>query len=492
MSKTRTRKFSRGEPLPAPAPAPEAPKAAARPAIRPAHARIDENDLLALAQMNEADFAAMLSGSLDTFKVEVGQQVTGQVTRVTRETVFVDVGAKAEGQVERAEAPQAQVGDAITAYVLASDEYGVRLSQRLSGHAASAFLDSAEESGIPVTGKVVSRNPGGFEVKFGTTTAFCPISHIGRILPEDLDAFVGKEMEFRVIETGDKTVVSRKALEEDSLDLTGAWERIAQDQQLEGVIASVRPFGLFVDVGGLQGLVPTRELGWGESGDPTGAYKRGQAVTVRVMQLDRENHKITFSLKDPAGDPWYRVGADFVPGQTYTGTVQRLTDFGVFIALAPGLDGLLHISRSKNLELQVGMAIDVTLASADVERRRLELIPAGQEAPRASSPAANVLVEGNVIEVLSNGMLVELPDGRTGWLPSREVDLPAGTVLAQRFRRGKTVQVKVLKEDERRGQPTLTARTEVNSDDAWRDHAKKPKTAESFGTLGDLFSGIKL
>lgn len=497
MAKTTLRKFSRDDapasnPQEIAAPAPQPERRPARPVERPqaTHRPLDEADLLSLAQMDKAAFEAMLGGNMKPLKLEVGSRVSGVVTRVTRETVFVDVGSKSEGLVEIIEAPSARVGEPFTGYVIAVDELGVRLSQRLSGQAASAFIDSALDSGMPVTGKVVSRNPGGFEVKIGHTSAFCPISRIARIMPEDLDAFVGRELDFQVIETGDKIVLSRRALEEAQLDTGAVWQRLEVDQVVDGVVASIRPFGLFIDLQGVQGLLPSRELGWGDSGEAASAYKKGQTLSVRVIDLNRDTKKITLSLRNPALNPWNRVESDFVSGGTYTGTVARITDFGAFITLAPGLDGLLH-KRHIKAELSVGAAIEVTLASVDTALKRMELVPAGAEVAPRSAPPPSAALEGTVVEVLQNGLLVELPDGQTGWLAAREVDLPAGTILPQRFRRGGKVTVRVLRKDAKKGgQPVLTTRLDGGDEGSWR--AEQSQGKQTFGTLGDLFKGIKL
>jgi len=460
----------------------------ASPAVPAAPApRLDSEDLQALMAMDPADLAALMDGAVDRAQHEVGAQVSGTVTRVGHDDIFVDIGGKSEGVLPRSEMPGVVAGQTVSAFVLSMGHEGVKLSTKLSGAAAAEHLEDARESGIPVEGRVISSNPGGFEVRVGGVRAFCPRSMISRLPASDPEDFVGSTLKFKVIETGDKVVVSRRALEEAEAEAAAAelWTTLEVGQRFEGTVRNVQSFGVFVDIGGVDGLVPRRELGWGDV-DPT-IYAVGQRLQVEVLEVNRDTRKLTFSSRERGDDPWSTVGTVFQVGPVYEGVVASRQAFGVFLELAPGLQGLIHISRLAGGLPEVGATVAVKILEVDHDRRRLALSPV---VPGAQTGAEGEDVSGTVTEVLNNGVVIHLDDGRTGWLSAREVDLPGGTVLAQRFRVGKPVTARLVSEEGQR--VTLSQRKNTaEAENSWRAHAAK-KSGGSFGTLGDLLGGLKL
>lgn len=478
-----------------------APAAAPRPAptTGPVTAEADTpklatDDLMALADMDPSELAALMEGAVAGAALSVGDKVTGRVTRIGSDTVFVDVGGKSEGQLDRIEAPEATVGQEVTAYVVARGEWGIALSMQLQGDAAAEIIEEAHASGVPVEGRVTSRNKGGYEVRIGTARAFCPMSMISRLPDLDPDAYIGQTLPFRVIETGDKIVVSRRALQDEEAEEAAGklWATLAEGQQHRGIVRNVQAFGFFVDIGGVDGLVPKREIAWGGVSDPRTAVQRGQSVEVRVLEVDHANKKLTLSCRDLADDPWNRVGADFVEGGLYEGSVVRTEAFGAFVELDTGLQGLMHVSKLAAGMPQPGERVRVRVLNVDHDRRRLALAPASADAEPGVAAAAAGPVKGTVAEVLHNGVVVQLDDGRTGWLSAREVDLDPGTVLAQRFRRGKAVEARIT--GERGGRVDLSMRSDDGgAQNAWRAEAAKQKKADKgFGTFGDLLAGLDL
>jgi len=447
---------------------------------------------MALAEMDPAELAALMDGAVTKGAHEVGDQVSGQVTRIGIDTIFVDIGGKSEGQLDRLEAPEAKVGASLTAYVVATGEWGVALSKQLQGQAAAELIEEAHASGVPVEGKVVSRNKGGYDVRIGTARAFCPMSMISRLPDLDPDAYVGQSLPFRVIETGDKVVVSRRALQEEEAEAAGLalWGTLAEGQQHRGIVRNVQSFGFFVDIGGVDGLVPKREIAWGGVSDPRTAVQRGQSVEVRVIEVDHANKKLTLSCRDLADDPWNRVGTAFEEGGLYEGSVVRSEAYGVFVELDTGLQGLVHVSKLPSGMPQPGERLRVRLLSVDHDRRRLDLAPVSDDA--TATIAESTEVSGVVSEVLHNGVVVQLDDGRTGWLSSREVDLDPGTVLAQRFRKGRKVTARLM--GDRGGRVSLSLKEdEAGAQSQWRSAAAaQRKNDKGFGTFGDLLSGLKL
>jgi small subunit ribosomal protein S1 len=489
---TRTRKTPKADSPPDEAaasmvPTPGAAPIEAAPPSAPETPRLDHDALRELMDMDPDELAAFMDEAGGGVQHKVGARITGPITRVGYDHLFIDIGGKSEGVLAKSEMPEAVVGQTVTAFVLNVDHQGVQLSTQLSGAAAAEHIEDAQESGIPVEGRVISKNAGGYEVRLGGIRAFCPMSMISRLPASDPDAFVGQTMLFKVLETGDKVVVSRRALEEADAEIAAEklWLTIEPGQEFDGVVRNVQSFGVFVDIGGLDGLVPRRELGWGDV-DPT-IYAPGQKLRVEVLEVNRDTHRLTLSARDRANDPWSAVGTEFMAGQVYEAVVASCQTFGAFVELAPGLQGLVHISRLPGGLPKIGATLTVKILEVDHDRRRLSLTPVVSGAAPVETGAE---VTGKVSEVLHNGVVVHLDDGRTGWLAAREVVLPGGTVLAQRFRVGKPLTARVVSED---GQRVMLSQKEdpAKSDQAWRAHAKE-KPRGSFGTLGDLLGGLKL
>jgi small subunit ribosomal protein S1 len=404
---------------------PSAPVTAARPAVRPPPGpRMDADALMAeLDQLSEDDFAALLRAGTPN-RPQQGDRIEGRVVRVGTDGIFVDLGAKAEGIIDPAEMVDElpEVGSLIQSYVLSVDERGIRLARRLTGNAARDVLDQAQETGVPIEGRVESRNSGGFTVRIGTVRAFCPVSQIDRAPEADLDAYVGRTLAFRVMEVRDRdVVVSHRAIvnEQAQEDAERLWSEIKPGDAKDGVVTGVKDFGLFVDVGGLRGLVPKREVGWD---DQVEAPPVGTRVVVRVLDVDTTNRKLTLSLKDHAVGPWSRVGQDFLPGEVYEGTVVRISEFGAFVRLAPGLEGLVHLSNiaprrisSVSEVLSVSQKVSVRILSADPERQRLELgikqVAEDWEpaAPRGAAPAPRAKESLGTFADLLGGVKVSSP-----------------------------------------------------------------------------------
>lgn len=367
---------------------PAAPKP--EPAAPAPRAKVDADALL-------AEFDGLSSGELDALLLSAprraarpGERVEGVLVRIEEGAAFVDVGGKAEGFIDPLELDaDAKVGDRVSAFVLRTGAGGLVLATQVRGTADRAVLEEAHDAGLPVEGKVESRNTGGFVIKFGKTRAFCPVSQIDRIVGSDPDRYLNQRMNFRIIEMNERgIVVSHRVIAEEAIaeQAEKVWARITEGDLVDGTVVASKAFGTFVDIDGVRGLVPKRELGWGDTASP----KAGTTVRVRVIRVDVEAGKLTLSMKDPDAGPWSRVGIDFVEGGIYDGTVARIRDFGAFVTLAPGLDGLVpmrHMSDqrvdSASDVVQEGQTVRVRIMRIDSGNERLELSirhAAGQEA----------------------------------------------------------------------------------------------------------------
>jgi small subunit ribosomal protein S1 len=330
--------------------------------------------------------------------LEPGQKVDGVVLKVSAEWVFIDCGQKGEGIIDRKELldpdgnPTVREGDAISAYFLSSRQGEMRFTTRITGGAAgNAQLEAAWEAGVPVEGVVEQEIKGGYQIRLGgSTRAFCPFSQIALRRGDDRESLVGSRLTFRITDYGEKgrnIVVSRRVLlEEEQQRLREAvWASLSEGMTVNGTVSSLRDFGAFVDIGGLEGLVPLSEIGWGRVKDAAELLSVGQQVQVVVKSLDRERNRISLSIRDTLVDPWEQVGETCPEGSLQSGTVARLANFGAFVTLPCGLDGLIHISKlggGKRINhprelLGEGENVEVKIESIDRDNRRISLALAG-------------------------------------------------------------------------------------------------------------------
>src|SRR6058998_2000878 len=263
------------------------------------------------------DFAAMFAREAARPVLEVGQIVKGRVIQIAAESIFVDVGGKGEAWIERAELTDDEgrlrvaVGDEVEATVVSTGDE-VRLSHKLrQGAQARQALAVAAQTGIPVEGKVAAVIKGGYEVTVGGLRAFCPFSQMDVRRVETAEEYVGRVLEFRVMtysDNGRNLVLSRRRLlEERSAEMAEETrKKILPGAVLTGTVAALADFGAFIDLGGVQGLVPLSELSHSRASRPADLLRVGDAVSVKVLRIDQEKGRISLSLKALEGDPWAR------------------------------------------------------------------------------------------------------------------------------------------------------------------------------------------
>jgi small subunit ribosomal protein S1 len=441
--------------------------------------------------------------------LQVGQVVKGRVIQIGADSIFVDVQGKGEAMIARAELEdesgtlQVAVGDEVEATVLSTDGE-VRLSRKLlKGAQAREMLQISVENGVPVEGKVTGVIKGGYEVMVAGLRAFCPFSQIDIRRVESSDAFLNHVLEFRVTrydEKGRNIVLSRRQLLE--VEAAKAAEetkkKLVPDAVLPGTITSIAEFGVFVDLGGIQGLVPLSELSHIRVSKLTDRFQIGQAVTVKVLRVDPQKGKVTLSLKALEGDPWLTISDQLRERQIVQGRIVRATDFGVFVELLPGVDGLLHLSeipRNQQGQIKeaaaVGGELAVMILAIDLSKHRLSLALApeglvpGQEAEELQAGAVKT---GTVERIEQFGLFVRLGPGQVGLLPNAEMGTPRGTDHRKDFPPGTEVKVVVVGIEEggkriRLSRSKALAQEEQSETQAYLRGSQR----EGFGlTLGDL------
>jgi small subunit ribosomal protein S1 len=464
-----------------------------------------------MEKKDEESFAALFESQAQKEKIRrklprVGEAIEATVVQVGKDVVFVELDGKRQAQLERVELGDQPiaVGDTIRAHVVAVDAQtgDVRLAKSMGKPGHLAGVQQAKESGVAVEGKVTALNKGGLEVDLGGVRAFCPISQADNKYVQDASVLVGKTLQFLVTEVKDRGVtLSRRAL----LEREGreAASRLMKDMKAGAVMAdtitSVRDFGAFVDLGGVEGMIPASEVSHERGVKLEDTLHAGEAVTVQVREVKEAEGKIkiTLSLKALLADPWEKA-AELAPvGRVVEGTVTRVVDFGAFVKLAAGLEGLLHASEMGQRNLKPGQSISVVVQSVDAEKKKISLSLAASGMAVGSKVAdakvsIGAVVTGSVTRIETYGIFVQLEgtSGKAGrgLIPNAELGVPRGTDLRKTFPEGTKVTAKVLETGDGKLRLSIKAAKDAEERSHYEGFASAPST---LGTFGDLLNKAK-
>jgi small subunit ribosomal protein S1 len=456
---------------------------------------------------------ALAAGSAPPRKKLVeGQVVNGIIAAITPDIVLVSIGGKSEALMDLAELDREKVGDKIEAVVVKAAP-DVRLSRRLAvGQRTKAELRAAAAARIPVAGKVLTRNKGGFEVAIGGASglrAFCPVSQIdlGRHDEAELASYVGQTFDFRVLEFSEdvrRVVVSRAVLlkEEQEEKAAVTRQRAVPGAVLEGKVRSITDFGAFVDLGGVDGLVHVTEISRRRVAHAKDVLHVGQDVTVKVTKVAPDGKRISLSMRELEADPWEKLSERLVPGTSFSGTVVRHADFGLFVEVEPGVDGLVHVSQllpgvgPKDPSVAVGQIVRGWVREVDTAARRLslslrEVCTTDPWDGIASRFAEGTVVTGEVENVAPFGVFVNLAPGLTGLIPNSETGLAHGAPVSKSFAPAQKVDVKIIGLDTAKKRISLSvagARAEADRgelkkyrEESVRREKEKPAPISGFG-----------
>ncbi len=442
-------------------------------------------------------------------RYQVGDSVSGPIVHVSADAIFVDLGGRGQAEYSRVDFDgEPVVGETIKGVVLAADRDGsVKIGKALSRGMSLEQLMDAMEQKTAVQGKVSGVNRGGVSVDLGGLRAFCPMSQLDVNFVRDASVFLQQTHSFHItkVEEGGKNVVlSRRSI----LEIEQRAEReklvsaITPGSTLDGKIASVRDFGAFVDIGGgIQGLIPTRELSH-DRRRPDSVVSVGDLVRVQVLSIEKDDKKgqrVTLSLKALAADPWDAVAAVAPIGQVVGGVVRKLMDFGAFVELRPGVEGLLHVSelggggKHPSAFLSVGQPITVVVQSVDRGKKRISLAPAPENAAVGATVtrktvAAGSVVEAEIVEHARFGVFAQIEGatGRSGrgLIPTAELDVPHGTDLRREFPVGAKVKCKVLQTGDRIRLSIKAAKADETRAEYLAFQERQGST--NMGTFGDL------
>ena len=360
----------------------------------------------AVEEENHNDFMAEVESTL--VKIRPGQTLTGTVVQITEDEVCVNIGYKADGLIKRADLVDQDVklDDEIEVEVVKVNdgEGNVLLSQRniVNRKAWDALMEKHEAGEyVDAVGKEAVK--GGLIADIGGVRAFVPASQLSQRYVEKIADFVGKEMKLKIIEVDKqkkRVVASRKAVvaEEAAAKKKEVWDKLEEGVVIHGIVRRLTDFGAFVDLGGVDGLIHITDLSWGRIKHPSEVVKPNQEVDVKVLSLDPERERIQLGYKQLQPHPWDNAAEDYPEGAIVEGKVVRITDFGAFVELQPGLDGLVHISQCATTRVakvedavKVGDIVNVKVLGVDPEKKRISLSirqALEPEAPAAEEEAA--------------------------------------------------------------------------------------------------------
>ena len=441
----------------------------------------------------EEDFATLFEQtqtSHGALAVE-GDIVTGKVIAINPDVVIVDFGHKSEGQIpiEEFKTPKGEVtikiGDSIEVYLENMDlEDGLAILSKEKADALKIWdhLQEVMDKEGTIDGVVLYKVKGGLSVDIGVK-AFLPSSQIDVRMPGSLDKLIGRKFKFKILKLNKRKgniIVSRRALMEKDRDFARneVLQNISEGQAIAGTVKNVTDYGAFIDLGGIDGLLHITDMSWGRAGHPSEILSVGKEVTVKILKIDPESGKVSLGLKQLAPDPWEKVLEKYTPGERVKGRVVNLADYGAFIELESGVEGLVHISemswsrkaKHPSKIVSVGDVVEAAILDIDVPSRRISLgmkqIMANPWESIHDKFPAGTKIEGPVKNVTDFGVFVGLSDDIDGLVHVSDVAwVRPARPLAQIFPKKSVIQAVVLSIDAENERVSLGMKQLV--DDIW-------------------------
>ena len=467
----------------------------------------DENN-----EEQELSFAAMLeaySPGADA-DIGVGDKISGKIVSIGRDAVFVDTGSKIDGVVDKAELLDKDgelsfaEGDTLELYVVALSDEEIKLSKALSGIGGLNMLKEAYHKAVPVEGKISETCKGGVRVDILQRKAFCPVSQIDINFVEDPADFVGETFNFLITtfeENGRNIVVSRRELlaREQEKTRKEFYQTLSVDTTLDGTVTRIMPYGAFVQLAsGVEGLVHISEMSWSKAAKAESLVNVADSVRVKVIGIEPDKKpgllKISLSMKQLAENPWISAGEQFQPGKKVQGTVTHCANFGAFVELAPGIEGLVHISEMSYTKrvlkpeavVTAGETVSVLIKEVDLEKRRLSLSIRDAEGDPWVDIAEKYKIGQSLKGILEKkekfGYFINLEPGITGLLPKSYLSRADKPAELEKLKEGDgiPIMIEAINPDERK--ITLMP---ANTADEQNWQSFSDASANSLGALGE-------
>ncbi len=417
------------------------------------------------------DFAALLEESLKDRSSLERTVVTGTIIAIENDAALIDVGLKSEGRVALKEfaAPgqkaELQVGDKVEVYVeRMEDRQGEAVLSREKARREEAWekLEQACKNTERVTGVIFGRVKGGFTVDLSGAVAFLPGSQVDIRPVRDITPLLGTPQPFMILKMdrnrGNIVVSRRSVLEETrAAERTELVANLQEGQVLQGVVKNITDYGAFVDLGGVDGLLHVTDISWRRINHPTEALQVGQTVQVQVIRFNRETQRISLGMKQLEADPWDGVEAKYPVSAKYTGRVTNITDYGAFVELEPGIEGLVHVSEmswtKKNVHpgkiVSTSQEVEVMVLDVDPNKRRISLglkqCLSNPWEEFSDTYKQGTIVDGEIRNITEFGLFVGLPGDIDGMVHMSDIDwAKSGEEAIADYKKGDQVKVKVL------------------------------------------------
>ncbi len=420
------------------------------------------------------DFAALLDETLQGRDLGEGQVVHGRVVGIEKDILIIDVGLKTEGRIPAREfgigegAVIPKLGDNVEVYLeRVENALGEAVISRDKARREEAWtrLEVVFAEGQPVNGAIVGRVKGGFTVDLGGASAFLPGSQVDIRPVRDVGPLMGKEQPFAILKMDrprGNIVVSRRAILEEAraeqrTELVG---QLQEGEVREGVVKNITDYGAFVDLGGIDGLLHVTDMSWKRVSHPSQVLAVGDTVKVQIVKINPDTQRISLGMKQLQSDPWDGVEAKYPVNAKYTGRITNITDYGAFVELEAGVEGLVHVSEmswtKKNVHpgkiVSTSQEVEVIVLDVDSAKRRISLgLKQAQNNPWEAFVEANPIgstVEGEVKNATEFGLFVGLDNDIDGMVHLSDLDWNvSGEEAIQRYRKGETIKAKVLDVD---------------------------------------------
>ena len=427
-------------------------------------------------------FAQLFEESLKEIETRPGSIVRGVVVAIDKDVVLVDAGLKSESAIPAEQFKNAQgeleiqVGDEVdVALDAVEDGFGETLLSREKAkrHEAWITLEKAYEDAETVTGVINGKVKGGFTVELNGIRAFLPGSLVDVRPVRDTLHLEGKELEFKVIKLDQKrnnVVVSRRAVieSENSAERDQLLENLQEGMEVKGIVKNLTDYGAFVDLGGVDGLLHITDMAWKRVKHPNELVNAGDEITVKVLKFDRERTRVSLGLKQLGEDPWVAIAKRYPEGTKLTGRVTNLTDYGCFVEIEEGVEGLVHVSEmdwtNKNIHpskvVNVGDVVEVMVLDIDEERRRISLglkqCKANPWQQFAETHNKGDRVEGKIKSITDFGIFIGLDGGIDGLVHLSDISWNvAGEEAVREYKKGDEIAAVVLQVDAERERISL-------------------------------------
>ncbi len=439
--------------------------------------------------MSMEDFEALLNESFEIDTPQEGSVVKGRVLAIEAGQAIIDVGYKMEGRIDLkefanpGEAPSIKIGDEVEVYLRSAENArGEAVISREMARREEAWdrLEKAYEKEERVEGAIFGRVKGGFTVDLGGAVAFLPGSQVDVRPVRDAGPLMGLKQPFQILKMDRRRgniVVSRRAILEESraeqrAEVIG---NLTEGQIVDGVVKNITEYGAFVDLGGVDGLLHVTDMAWRRVNHPSEILSIGETIKVQVIKINKETHRISLGMKQLQEDPWDAVERKFPLGSVHQGRVTNITDYGAFVELEPGVEGLVHVSEmswtKKNVHpgkiVSTSQEVEVMVLEIDSSKRRVSLgLKQTQRNPWevfAETHPEGSNVEGEVKNITEFGLFVGLPGDIDGMVHLSDLTWEGrGEDAIQNYRKGDTVSAKVLEVDVEKERISLSIKAMEN------------------------------